>query len=86
MSSISNKKKRSLFACSYRYKGRERALTIPADNWADAEARLAAISTGWVDGELGGVINMPLPERTPKSILNRIGDCLRFALCSFGRR
>ena len=69
MPSISNKKKRSLFACSYRYKGRERALTIPADNWADAEARLAAISTGWVDGELGGVINMPLPKRIPKSSL-----------------
>ena len=75
MSNISNRKPKQ-FACSYLYKGRERALTIPADNWADAEARLAAISTGWVDGELGGVINMPLPRRTPKSVLNRIGDSL----------
>lgn len=39
-----------VFACRYEYDGYTRVLTIPAKDREDAEARLKAISTGYVAG------------------------------------
>jgi hypothetical protein len=40
------------FTCSYRHKGSEWTIKIMAEDFADAEARLAAIHFATVDGEV----------------------------------
>lgn len=45
------------FVCSYRHKGSRWGFEIKAENFEDAEARLASIHfNGKIDGELAGVI------------------------------
>lgn len=41
-----------LFVCSYQYAGWEWGLELMAQGFSDAEARLAAVQGGKVDGEL----------------------------------
>ncbi len=45
------------YVCSYKHKGEEWGLTIPAESFEDAEARLGSIGAfGKVKGELMGTI------------------------------
>lgn len=40
----------SIFVCSYEYRGARWGFHLIAEDWADAEKRLGAISNGRVDG------------------------------------
>ena len=51
-----------LFTFTYWYKGSEWSFDLPAENFDDAEARLAAIHfNGKLEGQLGGTIPASIP-------------------------
>ena len=58
-----SKKNWPMFTCSYRYKGSEWSFEFPAEDFEDANARLAALTlgAGKVDGILKGTIPASLP-------------------------
>jgi len=51
-----------IFTFSYRYKGSDWGFELPAEDFEDAKARLAAIYfSGKLDGRLGGTIPASIP-------------------------
>jgi len=57
-----SKEKWPMFTYSYRYKGAEWGFELPAEDFKDAQARLAAIHfNGKLDGKLGGTIPASIP-------------------------
>lgn len=59
---ISPSKKWPMFTYSYRYKGSEWSFDIPAEDFEDAQARLAAIHfNGKLEGRLEGTIPASIP-------------------------
>lgn len=74
---ISNKDQWPVWACSYRYKDKLWAFDIPAPSQQDAQARIRAMSKGWVEGgPIAETIYIPLPKSTPKPLLVTIGNFL----------
>ena len=64
------------FICTYRYKDADWTFHAKAENYTVAQERLYAIALDRVDGILGSILELPLPDPTPRPILHMIGEML----------
>ena len=67
-----------VFTCSYKYKGKSWCVSLPAEGFEDAEARLSALHFGRVDGEIVAEI----PANPATGVLVRVASLLRNLLFS----
>ncbi len=68
------------YLVDYEHDGETYSVYVRAPSYEDAEARLQSIAQGAVKGRMGGYIDIPLPENTPKPVLMVIGHLLMRSL------